>query len=322
MKLNSLRLFLLCAAALAVACQPPGAASGGQPGSLEITVSNDFTARTIAPDPSLTQVSYYLVGLGGPKNAQVQFASYTPDKFPLSFNGLAFGNWTVSVVARNANDVDIGWGQANVQAGPTPATCSVSVGPVQGVGTLDLTVNWDPSQVQGGQVTGTITPLGGSATALSFTGGTGTATDLGLREPDGYYTLTFTLSDYAGNKVGGWADAAWIVGDQKTEGVYCIKKMNTGGLTVLISTNLNPPLDVSINGNATQIAGTTQNLKAVPKIAGTYSYQWFVNGVADPAGTTYSYAFTPVTPGYYEVDVVISKGSAQAGCTGLLVTVN
>ena len=282
-------------------CSFPVAPSG-KTGSLSISLTNSITAKTLTPPVSMAAASYTITGTG-PNSATFTAASTGA---AVTENGLAFGSWTIVVNALNANGTLIGTGTAaaQVHTGET-ASVTVTVTPVTGAGALSLTVSWPAEQVQAPSITASLTPALGTAQGLAFvvTGSTATYTNAAIG--NGYYTLAFTVNDN-GVAEAGAVEVVRIVAGQATSGTYTFANVNRagGGIQVNITANMQNPLDVAMTGAvATMSAGTTQALSAdVSNYSGNVSYVWYVNGVSQAAGATYSFG-TGVSAGYYRIDV-------------------
>ena len=155
---------VLVVAALLLGCPmptTPAPSASGAGGSLTIQVGNHINTQTLLPPISMTPVSYTVTG-SGPGGATF---SQTTTGAAVTVNSLAFGSWNITVNALNSDGTLIGSGQAaaSVHTGQT-TTVAISVVPLTGNGTLNLTVSWTASQVEIPSILASLTPPSGSAT--------------------------------------------------------------------------------------------------------------------------------------------------------------
>src|SRR5690606_17617108 len=145
--------------------------------------------------------------------------------------------------------------QASIRLEPAAdQALSIQVGPYNGTGILDLTVNWTASQVSSPAIEAELVPAQGSAIPLAFTVGTGSATCRQAALPSGYYTLVLRLKDGT-TPVMGAVEVARILKDQTTAGEFDFLEVTQpgGGIQVSITPRLADPLDVRLSGGATEI---------------------------------------------------------------------
>ena len=167
MKHGKLSIVILGACALLVvllaACPNPISTAKGS--SLTVCINNNINARTLLPPIDMNAASFMVSGTG-PGTATF---SQTTSGAPVTVDGLAFGPWSVTVNALNAAGAVIGGGQATVtvHTGQT-STVDITVVPLTGNGTLDLSVSWTASQVENASILASLTPPVGSSTPLSF----------------------------------------------------------------------------------------------------------------------------------------------------------
>lgn len=283
------------------------------PGSLSIAVANDINARTAAPSTDMNPANYTIAGTG-PNGASFTGAT-TGGTVTKAW--LPLGSWTIVVNAVNAGGALIGTGTATatVSNGTTTAV-AISVLPVSGNGSLTLTVDWPAAEVQAPAIVTTLTPALGSAQSIAFVVSGATASYSNPSMGDGYYSLAFTLLDDA-TVVAGAVDVIRIVAGQATSGSYSYSAVNAarGSLQLEISGDLKNPLLVGIVGASSPMYhGAAQVLTAnVSNYAGATAYGWYVNGVSDGAGGSYSFGANRAL-GYYRVDAVaLSADGSRAG---------
>jgi hypothetical protein len=296
--------FLAIALALSFMACPNLVMPGSSAGSLTISVGNSVS-RTLLPAISMDPASYDISGTG-PGGAA--FAQTITGSSSLTIDKLAFGDWTVSVTARNADGTAIGAGTSTVTVhSNASSTVTVTVVPYDGFGTLSLQLAWTPGQVDAAQVESSLLPSTGAARTLSFTvnAGAGTASFSASDIAAGYHTLSLKLMDN-GSLTMGAVEVVRIIKDQQTVGSYVFSRINqaTGTLQVNVTPAMADPLLVGINGaSATKPANQAMSLAAsVSNYADNVSYVWYVNGDSVATGASYSFAGT-WAQGYYRIDV-------------------
>ncbi|HEQ71409.1 MAG TPA: hypothetical protein ENN69_02880, partial [Spirochaetia bacterium] len=158
---------------LLFACAPP---VGAPDGSLVVVFSPSGVAgRTILPDTDMTIAGYVVTGAGpGGASFRVETTATT-----VTVEKLAFGDWTVTVEAANAagDPIGRGSGEATVHTGET-SLVDITVTPIDGVGTLDLTVTWPAADTEYPSIDAELIPPAGTAVTLPFDMGIGSATFL------------------------------------------------------------------------------------------------------------------------------------------------
>ena len=297
--------------ALLAACPNPISSSKG--GVLAISINNNINARTLLPAIDMIAASFTVSGTG-PGGATF---SQTTSGAPVTLDGLAFGAWSVTVNALNAAGTLIGSGQATVtvHTGQTAAV-SITVVPLIGNGTLELTVTWTGSQVENASILATLTPPVGPSTALSFSVTSGQATYSSTTIPAGYQTLTVQLLD-SGIPVMGAVEVVRIVAGQTTTGAYTFANVNQpgGSVQVNITPEMADPIPLSISGvpATVTVGGSMTATASVSDGTANVTYVWYLNGVSVGMGPSYSLP-GKVTAGWYRLDVTAyAAGGTRAG---------
>ena len=291
---------------------PPGA--GGSGGSLTIQVGNHINSQTLLPAISMNPVSYTVSGTG-PSGATF---SQTTTGASVTVNSLAFGSWSIVVNAMNADGTLIGSGNAgaSVHTGQT-TTVAISVVPLTGNGSLNLTVSWNASQVETPSIVASLTPPVGPATPLSFGINGSQATYSSTTIPAGYQTLTVQLMD---NNIAvmGAVEVVRIVTGQTTSGTYAFTNVNQpgGSVQVNITPALADPIPVSISGvPATITAGTSITATASVSDGTTgVVYVWYLNGVSVGTGSSFTFG-SALSAGYYRLDVTAYTATRAGSAT-------
>ena len=293
-----------------LSCQNPLTPTGidvdpsGGVGTLVVQISS-LTSKSLLPPIDMNPASYVVSG-SGPEGST--FKPVTPSaSSPVIVSNLKYGDWTVTVDALNAAGTIIGRGQqaATIQTGQnTPV--SVTVKPLDGYGTLNLTVIWNPAAVGIPTISAQLVPAAGSTLDLSFSSSTpGTGTYSSSTIPTGYYTLVLQLQDN-GVLVMGAVETVRIVKDQVTSGSFDFQQVNsTGGqITVNITPEMSNPIAVTLSGQTAQITqGSSMTVTAsVPAGTGNVVCAWYINGVSKATGPSYTLGST-LPAGYYRLDV-------------------
>ena len=305
-------------------CANPTGSSSSRGGSLSIQLTNNINARTLLPPIDMNAASFTVSGLG-PGGATF---SQSTSGGSVTVSDLAFGSWSVTVNALNAGGTLIGSGQATVtvHTGQT-STVAISVVPLSGNGTLDLTVTWTASQVEIPSIKATLTPSSGAATALSFSIAGNQATYSSTTIPAGYQTLTLQLLDN-NLLVMGAVEVARIVAGQTTTGSYAFTNVNQpgGSVQVNITPAMADPIPVGINGVSSTITAGTSVTATASVSDGTSGvvYVWYLNGVSQATGSSYTFGST-LAAGYYRLDVTAYTADgtrAGSGTASFQVTAN
>jgi len=176
-----------------VSCQNPihrNVLADGDWGQITIRLADD-SARTLLPEQNLQIASYDLVfSASGQQSIERTMVPGASGSF-----SLPVGAWNLQVTGKNANNFPLVSGSSsfNVQQGQQTSV-AVVLQPIQGNGTLDLTVSLDPF-VAGLSLQAHLAPNpAGAHIALQMVS-TGTGFAL-VRDtiPQGYYTLSMNLT--------------------------------------------------------------------------------------------------------------------------------
>ncbi len=295
--------------------EPSGPAKG-----LRIVFADEFS-RTLVPDVDMTAASYVVTGQG----PDAESFSRTTTGGSIDIEELKVGLWNITVEALNAEATVIGMGTGQVTlAAATPATISVKVKPLNGYGTLAITVNWPAADVASPAVTAQLTPASGAARNLAFTLGTGTATSTTTDIPTGYHTLSLQVLD-GGVLVAGAIEIVRILKNKTTAGTFTFDQVNpvTANVQVNVDPQLDEPLVVSLAGQqATVVEGTGFTVSAsVAGFAGNVVYTWYLNSVFKATGSSFAVPAN-LEPGFYRMDVTaIAADGSQAGSATASFTV-
>ena len=174
----------------------------------------------------------------------------------VTIEGLAFGPWTVTALAKNAGNTVIGQGTGSVVVHTgVVSPLAITVLPLPGNGTLALAVTWIVADVPTPSIDAQLLPSVGSAIPLAFVMGTGSATFSSSSIAAGDYTLSLKLLDN-GVLVMGAVEVVRIVAGQTTSGSFDFTQVNlgTGDIAVTITPAMNAPLAVTMTGQLAALA--------------------------------------------------------------------
>jgi pimeloyl-ACP methyl ester carboxylesterase len=306
--LNPLIILLALCAALA-GCELATPTEG----SLRLSFGGPL-GRTLQPPLDMNPASYNVTGLG-PGGTSFQRLGVTGAS--TTVDSLAPGSWQVTVEAFNSGSQLIGTGSAGavVAAGAVTAALIV-VSPLAGEGLLQLTVSWPSGQLANPSVTGTLTPVGGSPTALGFSLAGDSASHQNPALASGYYALSLVLREGAA-VVWGRTESVRILAGQTTTGLFALTAadLDPGSLQVTIQPNLQNPFQISFQGQSQALApGTDMTVSAtLSPMPPNPSYQWYLDGSPLPGATASTVTIGGSLPvGANRLDLLVLGGGALA----------
>ena len=282
-------------------------------GSLLISINSDGS-KALVPDLDMNPASYIISGTGPGGSGFSESTGVSP----LVITGLDFGDWTVTVDALNAEEIIIGRGQGTttIHTGQSQAI-TIVVTPLDGYGTLDLTLLWTPEDTENPSIEAQLIPQTGSTINLSFTiQSPGTATFSESTIPTGYYTLVLQLKDN-NILVMGAVEMVRILKDQITSGQFEFYDINGPGANIEISIapELNDPITVTLSGQIDNIyTGESMTVTAsVPPETGNVIHTWYINGESRAIGESYTLG-SDLAVGTYRLDVTaFTADGSRAG---------
>jgi hypothetical protein len=288
----------------------------GDTGAISLSIA-DSVARTLVPSFDMTPARYDLAGAGPGGRTFAASSAQTN----VTISGLAFGQWSVTVTARNQAGSAIGQGSGTTSVSTgQQSSLSITVAPLPGNGAVHLSVTWVASSIQNPSLSAQLLPATGSALPLAFTLASGSATCDSAAIPAGYYTLTLQLMDN-GIVVMGAVEIVRIVQGQTTSGSFDFTNSNQpgGAIAVSITPDLSNPLSVALSGQkATLAAGSSMTVTAsVSGYTGNIAYVWYLNGQSQATGSSANPSLTlggALSAGYYRLDVTaFSADGRRAG---------
>ncbi len=283
-------------------------------GNLKISFE-DAEARVLAPAISLDATSYTVSG-NGPYNSS--FNESTTES-PLEVSYLEAGEWIITVDAYNVDGTRIATGTNSVmvQAGET-ASLNILLLPPAGTGSLVVDVFWDDTVIANPVIESQLTSSSGNSlqlTANQVEAGHSEISDSTISS--GYYTMALQLLE-SGEVVAGAVEAVRIFDGEQTSGEYTFNEFNlpSGGIDVIADPDMQEPLTITLTGAVDTLA--YGNIMTVTADAGEVTdvvYTWYLNGVSQGTGSTYTTDST-LSPGQYRLDVVgFTSDGTRAGST-------
>lgn len=274
-------------------------------GSMILDIEPGFKINTILPDVDMTPATYEFHG-DGPNSSSFDVSD---EQLPVYQRGLEFGEWSITVNAKNQYGTIIAQGtrMTTVHAGEA-TTLYIPIQPVTGYGTLDVSIHWHDSEIEIPSLQGQLIPTTGAPIELNFTiTNPGLAVCVRENTPTGYYTMSIQLFDN-GTPVAGAVEIIRIIDSQTTVGefeFYDISQVG-GDFTISVTPEMDEPIDITLNGQTEQILeGENMIVTAViPEESVTVEYMWFVNGEYKDSGGTFIIE-NDLQPGIYRLDVAV-----------------
>ncbi len=297
-------LLLACKSPYDFISESDGQSQGDGQGSGSLTVTiMSVGVKTLIPGIDMNPAVYVVSGVG-PSGAT--FSVNAVDT-AVTVTELSFGDWFVTVDAKNIDDIVIGRGSTatTLHTGENQAL-TIPITPLDGYGTLDLNVLWNVGDVDIPSVESELVLSSGTTMNLDFTIAVdGNASYTGNTIPTGYHSVVVKLLDN-GIAVMGALEIVRIIKDQTTSGTFEFYEINQPGgiIEVNITPALQEPIDVSITGQTdTLILGELMTLTAsVPPEVGSVVYAWYLNGDSVATGSTYTVG-SGLSVGAYRIDV-------------------
>ncbi|MFW6288227.1 MAG: hypothetical protein ACOC2Q_00425, partial [Spirochaetota bacterium] len=235
----------------------------------------------------------YLITLTSPSSEE-QTQVLGPGETGATFSGLELGEWTIRVDARNNESgvVTIATDEttATVQNAMT-TTVSLTVVPVEGAGTLTLTLEWPEGLLATPGIVATLAPDSestGADISAGFTIDTSdamhTATYSESHPTGSEYQLVIGITDGGEPVWGPDVVAVHIIEGRASAGTYTIGEDEftlEGSLEVNIGSDLRNPYTIALSGQQEVIAPTdTMTVEASldPTAGPDVSYEWYLNG--------------------------------------------
>ncbi len=311
-----LALVLLGFTACQLNLSPPQAVAG----SALVLSLRDGVQKTLAPEISTVIASYDIQGWDVKGNT---FERLGETGTTVVVNSLYADTWTVVATGKNASGQEVGAGTGTVTlVRGEVVTLAIDVVPEAGAGTLSMTLIWPAGSISSPRVVSSLT-VGGvpSGDPLPFTlsedGLSATTGTVSLEH--GYYGWSLQLYDDQ-VQVFGAADAVRILASYPTtkriELTTDTMNRAIGDVQVSVTPKMDNPIGIVLSGaQSSLLAGSTMVVTATPG-EGVDWYQWYLNGVAISGASTSSVTVgAGLKAGYYQLTVMVGKGSVLSGAT-------
>jgi hypothetical protein len=219
-KVDKVLLILAILSLVLVGCPLVQSPPAKEYGTLVLTVSSDGMAGKNILPPLDMDVAYYDVYGDGPDPSTFSYPGITGPTFVES--SLIAGEWMITVDAFNADDDLIGSGSVVVTIIPgQTAQAEVLVAPLEGTGSLQISISWPAGTVASPAVTGTLTAVGSTPQSIPFTMEADSASYSVSALEVGYYSLAVQLYD-GGSLKWGMFEGVRILKDQLTEALLTL----------------------------------------------------------------------------------------------------
>ena len=271
-------------------------------GTLRIKTGGIGT-QTVVPDTDMQPAEYSLVGTGPDGET---FTLDTQDGSG-EIDGLTEGEWSVEAVGENDGGFLVVQGEASTQLEADEVTSiEIPVTPVDGVGTVSISAEWDPELLVSSDIAATMTDAFGHETTvdLSMTApGAAQAEVSGV--PAGYHRLFVQLLD-GGSVVTGAGESVRVVAEATTSVVLPFADLNKVGTPIHIAADQfvlawDPPQDES----------TVDNYRVYARLRGEYGWT-LIGEVGASSSPTFTVDSSILSYGTYEIAVSTVAGSAES----------
>ena len=239
------------------------------------TVSN----KTILPDVTMDVDFYDVIGT----TTGSSFSETVDKDGVLALEALKVGIWVIHVNAKNDAGVIIADADISLDIIANKITNeTVTVTPLDGTGTLSLTINWENATQFGNTAiaTGILTSASGNAVPISFDpSGDAGATHISIWNK-GYYFLAVHVEE--GIETWDFVETVRIIYNETTSA--CLEVADIyyeGGLHIDIEDGLQNPFGITFIGAKDNLEiHTEMTVIATTDPSPVSSYQWYLDGVA------------------------------------------
>jgi len=300
--------------------------------------TSNLARKGLTPNIDFSVDSYQIKGTG-PANQSFDLQLSNNSNHQLDF--LRFGSWSIELDANNSEGLLFAQGttDVNINVGET-TQAQIDLQLVDGIGSLDLAIEWPTNQVQNPEITGILISDTQPDITIAFTPGedksgfTTYVAELDDSVASGYYTLVVKvidkgLSGSENHLAMGIAETARILAGQTTSGSYSLEGVaGTGSIGLDVTLDLNELLPISIIGTETYptafdfdsstVFTVNSELAAGDEDAGNITQLWYLNGQLvtldndnemsyqiDSDRSPFSTSINgKLMPGHYRLDVV------------------
>lgn len=282
------------------------------------------SVRTVGPELEMSVASVEFSG-AGPGGAAF---SFTTEEDSVYATDIRPGVWSVCAAGRNGAGIEVVRGETSLEVTPFQDNCcEIELLPLEGFGSLEISVSWEEGALYRPAVTGSLTPVSGEPIAPVFTV-SGAASGASVPELEaGYYLLTVGVFD-GEVRVGGFSEIVRILAGYPTL-VSVTLAYDTSEISVSLGCRieLDNPMPLVLEGPAyTILDGDSPAFVCVaPAESGTQpvsSASWYLNG--EPCAET-SGTLVLDTAGLHRFNrldaVVVSQPGARGGSASIDFTV-
>lgn len=310
---------------LFISCDTALNDSSGDSGNVVINPEQggDFLAKTLVPAIKMDVIDWKITG-AGPGGRTYGPTVFSINASPITIVDLYKGTWDFTVEGRNLDAQIIGKGTKSVSIYSSQTTsASITVVPLAGNGTLNLSATWPASSLGDGTFVATLTGKDGTPHVLegtiNYTNGTASYSG---QWAAGYYDLVVQLFD-GEDLVWGTYEAVRIVEAQTTSGSIelTVDELNlakNGTLSLTITNDMQNPFQVALSGlNPSLTAGSSMTVTANVDPSGTYAYSWYLNGamIANENQSTITLG-SSLLLGNYNLAVRVSDSKVISSASG------
>lgn len=261
-----------------VSCQSPvmkapetnSPSTATEVGALQLSVTESGAknlsvakARTIFP----TNASVSSFKLSGTGPASAILAETTATNGTFSIPNLVVGEWNLTVSGFDATGIAVAAGSTKVTIEKNKsAGATITLVPVAGQGTVNLTVTW-PAGRTVTQVVGALTTIAGVSTpvTLAVTGTQATATVPNVAS--GYYLLVINILNAGANVTSPRYDGVLVYNAKQTTGTYALVEADFD-YTPVASVSLDRPTAlVGLGGTTTLVASILPETATLPVVS-------------------------------------------------------
>ncbi|MCJ8313501.1 MAG: hypothetical protein HRU38_14840 [Saccharospirillaceae bacterium] len=313
--------------------------------SISFDTKGSKLSRMLQPAISINASSYDISGVG-PEGADFDVSVTSTNSAKIDF--LRFGQWSITVLAKNEADVIIAQGFDDIQINVGETTQSqITLELLAGNGSFNLDIEWPINEVQTPIISALLKNAQGDDIVINLLTGAEKAgfvtltADLNNALASGYYTLIVTVHDEIDGQenhlVFGITESVRIIQDELTTGAYSLTGVvGFGDLSLALVLNTNDVIDINIDGvdsvpvsfdydSNTQFTAQA-NVDINDADFNNLTYMWYLNGqlieVADSVliGTQNARLNQSInglfSPGTYRLDLLtVNADLSRAGST-------
>lgn len=315
MKNISLIFLNLCLILFYLGCGPSPSEDRNY-GSLSVTINDSLSVKTIAPDIEMSCSSYRIIcdGPGG-----IVYRETTTHSCKI--DNLVEGDWVIRVDGFNEDDIKIVTGIASVTLiKNTVNKVTITVTPLQGMGSLDLSILWQEGIVEDPSLIVTLYSSDNELINDLSDKVYRTNNELKLKTilETGYYVLNLELKD-GSETVWGITEPLRIIYQQTAEAAYRLSTddldpKNPKIITDIIHDYQNPIKFTLLNAKPSLDLYEALTVEAYTYLIEVDSYQWFLDGkLLEGENNPTLTIGGDLPPGRYRVGCIVKKGNVLSG---------